>query len=128
MIRRFLLSAAVLAVPAFLQAQGLKDELPPEINIKRISGQSIQPVFEGWQEYPDGHISLWFGYFNRNFEEQPDIPVGPLNTIDFTPGGDSGQPTHFYTRRQRFLFKVDVPAAFDKANKVTWSLTANSFR
>ena len=124
-----MLSVAALAagfvVPVLLEAQGLKDELPQEINIKRISGQSIQPVFEGWQEYPDGHISLWFGYFNRNYEEQPDIPVGPLNTVDFTPGGDSGQPTHFYPRRQTFLFKVDVPASFDKTKKITWSVTAN---
>lgn len=110
--------------PAILHGQGLKDELPSEIDIKRGTGQSIQPVYEGWQEYPDGHISIWFGYFNRNFEEQIDIPLGPSNTVDFTPSGDSGQPTHFYPRRQRFLFKVDVPGNFDKTKKVIWSVTA----
>ena len=110
--------------PAVLHGQGIKSELPPETNIKRASGQTIQPVFEGWQEYPDGRIGIWFGYLNRNFEEQIDLPVGPLNTVDFTPGGDSGQPTHFYPRRQKFLFKVDVPANFDKTKKVIWSVTA----
>jgi hypothetical protein len=99
-------------------------QLPPEINIKRASGQNIQPVFEGWEEQPDGRISIWFGYFNRNYEEQLDIPVGPLNTVDFTPNGDSGQPTHFYPRRQKFLFKIDVPANFDKTKRIIWSVTA----
>ena len=128
LIKRSALAAVLAAgclAPCMVRAQSLKDELPPEINIKRNSGQSIQPVFEGWQQYPDGHISLWFGYFNRNYEEQPDIPVGPLNNVNFTPEGDSGQPTHFYPRRQTFLFKVDVPADFDKTKKVVWSLTAN---
>ena len=116
---------AALVIPCVLSAQALKDELPPEINIKRISGQSIQPVFEGWQQNANGRISLWFGYFNRNYEEQPDIPVGPLNNVNFTPDGDSGQPTHFYPRRQTFLFKIDVPGDFDRTKKVVWSLTAN---
>ena len=118
------LFAAGWSLPVALRAQGLKDELPPEIDIKRVSGQTIQPVFEGWQEYPDGHISLWFGYFNRNFEEQMDVPVGPLNTVDFTAGGDSGQPTHFYPRRQKFLFKIDVPANFNKTKRVVWAVTS----
>jgi hypothetical protein len=127
-MKRFALAAVLAAgivMPCVVQAQSLKDELPPEINIKRNSGQSIQPVFEGWQQYPDGHISLWFGYFNRNYEEQPDIPVGPLNDVNFMPDGDSGQPTHFYPRRQTFLFKIDVPADFDKTKKVIWALTVN---
>ena len=121
----FTLTAAAMLAGSWVYAQSLKDELPLEINIKRASGQSIQPVFEGWEENADGHISVWFGYFNRNFEEQLDIPAGPLNTVDFTAGGDSGQPTHFYPRRQKFLFKVDVPGNFDKTKRITWSLTAN---
>ena len=39
-----------------------------------------------------------FGYLNRNYEEEVDIPLGPDNSI--TVGGevygDRGQPTHFY--------------------------------
>jgi hypothetical protein len=117
--------AAGFITPCVVRAQSLRDELPPEINIKRNSGQSIQPVFEGWQQNTDGQISLWFGYFNRNYEERLDIPVGPLNNVNFTADGDSGQPTHFYPRRQSFLFKVDVPANFDRTKKVVWTLTAN---
>ena len=126
--RRSIWTAALLAAgcltPALLHGQAIKDELPFEIDIKRGSGQTIQPVYEGWEENPDGHISIWFGYFNRNFEEQIDIPVGEANTVDFVPSGDAGQPTHFYSRRQKFLFKIDVPANFDKKKKVVWSVIA----
>jgi hypothetical protein len=38
--------------------------------------------------------------------------------------GDKGQPTHFYPRRQRFLFRVVVPADWDKKQKVVWTLTS----
>ena len=87
------------------------------------SGQSIAPVYEGWQENPDGSFNLVFGYFNRNRAERIDIPVGPDNRIE--PGDpDQGQPTHFYPRRSRFLFKIRVPADFgDK--ELVWTLTRN---
>ncbi len=42
----------------------------------------------------DGTYTLHFGYFNRNTEEELDVPIGPDNSFD--PGGDRGQPTHFY--------------------------------
>jgi hypothetical protein len=64
-----------------------------------------------------------FGYLNRNYDEEVDIPVGPDNTIE--PGGDRGQPTHFYPRRQRFVFKVVVPKDWDKQRRVVWTLTAH---
>ena len=50
-----------------------------------------------------------FGYLNRNWEEEPHVPIGPDNT--FSPGpADRGQPTHFYPRRQMYVFKVQVSA------------------
>ena len=62
-----------------------------------------------------------FGYLNRNYEEEPEIPVGPNNC--FSPGpADRGQPTHFYPRRQQFMFKVRVPADFGK-QELVWTLT-----
>ena len=53
---------------------------------------------------------------NRNWEEELDVPVGPDNT--FNPGGpDLGQPTRFYPRRNRFVFRVPVPKDFgDRRN------------
>jgi hypothetical protein len=87
-------------------------------------GQDVAPVFEGWELNPDGTYSMVFGYLNRNYQEEVDIPVGPDNTIDLggEPVGDRGQPTHFYPRRQRFVFKVVVPKDWDKDRRVVWTL------
>jgi hypothetical protein len=85
------------------------------------SGQNASPAFEGWEENPDGSFNFLFGYMNRNWEEEIDVPVGPDNTVD--PGGpDRGQPTHFLPRRNRFVFKVRVPRDWgDK--ELIWTLT-----
>ena len=86
-------------------------------------GQNIAPVYEGFWRHDDGSIDLWFGYYNRNWEEEIDVPVGPDNHMD--PGGpDLGQPTHFFPRRSQFVFKVTVPADFGD-NEIVWSLTSN---
>ena len=90
--------------------------------IHYAAGQNVAPVFEGWENNPDGTYNMVFGYLNRNYEEELNIPVGPENNV--TPGGDRGQPEHFYPRRQRFLFRVVVPANWDKTQKVVWTLTS----
>ncbi len=87
------------------------------------SGQNIAPVYEGWEQHADGSFNLVFGYFNRNFVEEIDLPVGPNNTIE--PGGpDQGQPTHFLPRRNRFLFRVRVPKDFG-TKELVWTLTSH---
>lgn len=91
--------------------------------VRYATGQNVAPEFEGWEHNPDGTYNMVFGYLNRNYEEELDIPVGPNNNV--TPGGDRGQPEHFYPRRQRFLFKVVVPADWDKTQKVVWTLTSH---
>ena len=91
--------------------------------MKYARGQNVAPAFEGWERNPDGSFNMVFGYLNRNYEEEVDIPIGPNNTVD--PGGDGGQPTHFYPRRQRFIFKVKVPRDWDKTRKVVWTLTSH---
>jgi len=92
-------------------------------NFKYNSGQDIQPVFEGWSRNPDGSVSMHFGYLNRNFVEQPAIPVGPNNSIE--PGGpDRGQPTFFYPRTNRNLFRVSVPKDWGK-KELIWTVTVN---
>jgi hypothetical protein len=86
-------------------------------------GQNIAPSFDGWQEKPDGTIDLIFGYMNRNWEEQPDVPIGPNNNIE--PGGpDLGQPTHFFPRRNRHVFRVGVPKDFGK-KEIVWTLVVH---
>jgi hypothetical protein len=96
---------------------------PADAQTMFLSGQSVQPIFEGWQQNPDGTFSFLFGYLNRNYEEEPFISVGANNT--FEPGAaDRGQPTHFYPRRQQFVFAVTVPADWGK-QELVWTLTHN---
>jgi hypothetical protein len=91
------------------------------VQLRHWSGQAIAPVFEGFDVNPDGSFNLWFGYMNRNYEEEPDIAVGPDNF--FEPGSaDRGQPAHFLIRRQKDVFKVVVPKDFGE-QKLTWTLT-----
>jgi hypothetical protein len=92
--------------------------LPGQIHYS--SGQNVVPVYEGWERNPDGSFNMVFGYFNRNYEEEVDVPVGPDNKIE--PGSaDQGQPAHFYARRQEFVFKVKVPADWGEKDLV-WIL------
>ena len=71
---------------------------------------------------PDGSFNMWFGYMNRNYEEEVDIPIGPDN--NFEPGGDRGQPTHFMVRRHKDVFRVPVPKDFG-SQKLVWTLRAH---
>jgi hypothetical protein len=96
---------------------------PAHAQTRTVVGQNVVPVFEGWERNADGSFNMVFGYMNRNYEEELDVPVGPDNS--FEPGpADQGQPTHFYTRRQQFMFKVRVPADWGKKDLV-WTLTAH---
>jgi hypothetical protein len=87
------------------------------------SGQPLEPAYEGWMKNADGSYTLYFGYMNTNWLQEFDIPIGADNA--FSPGeADRGQPTHFYPRRNPFLFTFTVPADFG-AKEITWTLTAN---
>ena len=97
--------------------------LSPSAQESFSTGQNIAPAYEGWEKNADGSFNLVFGYFNRNWEEEIDVPVGAANTIE--PGGaDQGQPTHFLPRRNRFVFRIRVPADFG-AKEIVWTLTTN---
>ncbi len=83
-------------------------------------GQAVAPVFEGWERNADGTINMVFGYMNRNYSENVNIPIGADNM--FTPGApDQGQPAHFYPRRQQFVFKVRVPQDWGDKDLI-WTL------
>ena len=122
MVARTTASALTAAFALAVVVTGSTD-VTAQVTSSAVRGQNIAPVYEGWEKNPDGSFNLLFGYFNRNLGERIDIPVGPDNTIE--PGGpDQGQPTHFYPRRSRFLFKIRVPADFgDK--ELVWTLTSN---
>lgn len=90
--------------------------------IRYSSGQNVVPVFEGWERNADGSFMMVFGYMNRNYEEEVDVPVGADNKIE--PGQpDQNQPTHFYPRRQEFVFKVKVPPDWGDKD-VVWTLSS----
>ena len=73
------------------------------------SGQTIQPFFEGWAHNPDGSFEMHFGYLNRNYVEDVQVPIGANNRMS-PAGPDRGQPTYFYPRVNRRIFSVTVPA------------------
>ncbi len=86
-------------------------------------GQSVSPAFEGWMPNEDGSFTLYFGYMNTNWLEEFDVPIGPDNNIE--PGGpDQAQPTHFYPRRNPFLFTIRVPKDF-AGRELVWTLRTN---
>ena len=85
------------------------------------TGQNVSPAFEGWEQNEDGSFNMVFGYMNRNWLEELDVPVGEDNHI--SPGSaDQGQPTHLLPRRNRYVFKVRVPADFGD-QELVWTLT-----
>lgn len=115
-------TAALAALALLAAADGAAQDVRVDAPIPHARGQSVSPSFEGWYRNPDGTRSLVFGYFNRNYDERLDVPVGPGNR--FEPGPpDRGQPTHFLPRRQTGVFAVVVPADF--AGPLAWSLTAH---
>jgi hypothetical protein len=91
--------------------------------LQYISGQSVAPFFEGWEQNPDGSFDMVFGYLNRNYREELNIPIGPDNSIEPASFAQA-QPTYFYPRRHRYMFRVRVPKDWGKKD-VTWSLTTN---
>jgi hypothetical protein len=85
-------------------------------------GQTVAPAYEGWETDADGKKYFLFGYMNRNWEEEVEIPVGPDNMLEPGPA-DQGQPTRFLPRRNRFVFRIPVPAGFTDTDEVVWTLT-----
>ena len=114
-------AAAVAGAAAALLLAGAPGDTGGQVVYR--SGQDIAPAFDGWEERPDGTFDLAFGYFNRNWDEKPFVPVGPDNNLE--PGGpDQGQPTLFQPRRNRFVFRINVPADFGE-REIVWTLTVN---
>lgn len=85
-------------------------------------GENVSPAYEGWEEGADGTKYFVFGYMNRNWEEEINVPIGPENTFNLGVA-DLGQPTHFLPRRNRFIFRVPVPKNFTEKEELIWTLT-----
>jgi hypothetical protein len=80
--------------------------------------QGISPIFDGWEELPDGSRLFYFGYINRNSSEV-NIPIGAENGFAPQPA-DRGQPTSFLPGRHEHVFTIPVPA--DLAGKLVWTV------
>jgi hypothetical protein len=115
-------SAASLLVALAMTASLGAQNASQLVNLRHWSGQAVAPVYEGFDINPDGSYNMWFGYMNRNYEEEIDLAVGPENT--FEPGGDRGQPTHFVPRRHKDVFSVRVPKDFGDKTLV-WKVIAH---
>jgi hypothetical protein len=118
-------AAALVVATCVSVAPGPSAQQPEYTNnFKYNRGQGIQPIFEGWSWAPDGSVDMHFGYLNRNYAEQPEIPIGASNRIE--PGGpDRGQPTFFHARTHRNLFTVNVPKTFGMKEEIVWTVTFN---
>lgn len=130
-MRRQLLMISMCGAVALPSAIGVYAQVPatgaspaPTIltDLRRDSGQTMAPVFEGWEPNLDGTISMYFGYMNRNWKEELDIPIGPNNFFDPAPQ-DRGQPTHFLPRRHKQIFAVVVPKDFPVDRALVWTLS-----
>jgi len=115
-------AAVVVVMLTWIAMTVISGQQPTFFQEQFKTGQTVAPVFEGWEPNPDGSVNMLFGYFSRNWEEQPDVPIGPNNNIE--PGGpDQGQPTRFMPRRNKFIFKIRVPKDFGN-KELIWTLTS----
>jgi hypothetical protein len=122
LLAAFALTGAVL-VRAGQQGVGQAPGPFPLSNPVRARGSSITGAYDGWYRDQDGTVRLLVGYYNRNTQQELDIPIGPDNRIE--PGGpDQGQPTHFQTGHQWGVFTIAVPKDFGN-KKLTWTIVAN---
>ena len=114
-----LCAPAALVAGVVVSAQIQLPSTPP-----KQFGSSISPAFDGWFDYPGGSQGFLASYYNRNTEQEIDIPIGPNN--HFEPGEpDRGQPTHFLPRRRYGMFVIDVPKNFSRTDRLWWVLTVN---
>jgi hypothetical protein len=122
---RRVISTCVAATTLTCAGPGLHDAAVVSAqSLSYTSGQPVSPAFEGWEEDKDGIRYFVFGYMNKNWEEELDVPIGPDNS--FSPGdSDRGQPTHFLPRRNRFVLRVRVPQGFSEKDELVWTLTTH---
>ena len=113
----------VCLVVIFGASEEARGQADPQ-NFLFNSGQTIQPIFDGWTHNSDGSFEMHFGYLNRNYVEDLHVPIGANNRI--SPNApDQGQPTYFYPRVSHRVFSATVPADWgDK--ELVWQVTVGN--
>ena len=111
-----------IAIAVALVASALPARARLDAQVPKAVDNNITPVYEGWLPNADGSFDLVFGYLNRAWDEEISIPIGPANTME-PSGPDRGQPSHFFPRRNRFVFSVHVPKDFG-TKEIVWTLTS----
>ncbi len=117
-MRRISLLAGIALALLGTHVVSLGAQVP--LGTRSAAGLTVTPAFEGWYQNADGTYSISFGYFNRNFEEVVEIPLGGDNSIE-PAAFDGDQPTYFAPRRHWGVFVIEVPADFGD-QKVRWTL------
>ena len=56
-----------------------------------LRGQTVSPAFACWWPNDDGTYTLYFGYFNTNWEGTYEIPVGPDNYFTLAEAGGADE-------------------------------------
>jgi hypothetical protein len=62
---------------------------PSAQSLSCSSGQNVSPAYEGWEISTDGQKYFVFGYMNRNWVEEIDVPIGSDNGFN-VGGADQG--------------------------------------
>jgi hypothetical protein len=117
---RLAIALAIAAGGALVSAQGQLLPSYPKLGF----GASVTPAYDGWYDNADGTHTFLIGYYNRNWTQEIDVPIGPDNK--FEPGDiDRGQPTHFLPNRNFGMFTITVPKNFAPTERLWWTVTVN---
>lgn len=102
---RAAIAAALLVIPVASHTQSYRQ-------------RGVSPIFDGWEETPDGSRLFYFGYINRHTSEVA-VAIGAENGFGPSPA-DRGQPTVFLPGRHEHVFTIKVPATMP--GKLVWTL------
>ena len=120
MILRLATVVALAAGGALVSAQTPLLPSSPKLGF----GASVTPAYDGWYDNADGSHTFLIGYYNRNWTQDVDIPIGPNNK--FEPGDpDRGQPTHFLPNRNFGMFLINRPKETPATDRLWWVITVN---
>ena len=82
----------------------------------------MSPAYEGWEEDAQGNKYFLFGYMNRNWLEEIDVPVGPENGFNIG-GADQDSPRASCRGGTASSSVSRLPRDFTDKDELIWTLT-----